>query len=76
VDTFKVTGKAGGFAQSFAFATTFKSVTLAGLSTDNGGTKFGFRADVAINSLSIANLKFKVDPNNPLVTGDFEAKIV
>jgi hypothetical protein len=76
VNAFKVTSNTAGFARSFAFATTFKSVILAGLATDNGGTKFGFTADAAINSLSIGNLKFKVAPNDPLVAGDFEAKIV
>ena len=49
---------------------------LAGLNTDNGGTPFGFRADGAINSLLIANLKFTVDADNPVVTGDFSARIV
>jgi hypothetical protein len=76
VNTFKVTSTTAGFAGSFAYATTFKSVILASLNTDNGGTKFGFRADGAINSLSIANLKFTVNPSGPVVAGDFEAKIV
>jgi len=67
VNSFKVTSNTAGFARSFAFATTFKSVVLAGLNTDNGGTPFGFRADGAITSLSIANLKFMVDAGNPLV---------
>jgi Bacterial Ig-like domain/Calx-beta domain/Right handed beta helix region len=78
VDTFKVTGTTGGFAQSFAFATTFKSVSLASVATNNGGTKFGFTADSAIGSLSVANGLFKFNPNNvnPQGIGDFEAKVV
>ena len=78
VKSFVVTGKADGFANSFVLASTFNSVTLASVKTDNGGTAFGFRADTAVKKLAVTTLKFKYDPKGPATqaTGDFDVRVV
>ena len=79
VRSFKVTGKEDGFENSHVYATTFKSVTLASVTQNNGGTPFGFTADGAVSGLSVTSPKFKYKPNdstNPQGIGDFEVRIV
>jgi hypothetical protein len=78
VGEFVVTGKTDAFARSYVFASDFKSVSLASVKADDGGTKFGFLAHESIKHLSVANPTFHYVAGGSITQGvqDFEADIV
>ncbi|HEX3151240.1 MAG TPA: CARDB domain-containing protein [Gemmataceae bacterium] len=79
VNTFKVTDTADAFQSSYAIATNFKNVTLKSVKTDNGGTPFGFIANLAVVSLKVLGpptFTYKPTDGTLKMDGDFEVKIV
>ena len=78
VGSFVVTGKSDAFARSYVIAGALKSVRLASVKTDNGGTRFGFLAHESIRHLSVADPAFRYASGGSITQGlgDFEANIV
>ena len=68
-----------GFQNSYVIATTIRPVTLASITAENGGTKFGFIARETLAGLTVTapTQKFKFDPTQPSPQGlpgwDFQA---
>ena len=79
IGSFIVAGKSAVFADSFVIASNFKSISLASVDPDNGGTKFGFLFDTAMNRLSVRSPRFaynRTGPSEQDLGADFVVKKV
>ncbi|HVK08515.1 MAG TPA: choice-of-anchor Q domain-containing protein, partial [Gemmataceae bacterium] len=67
IGPFRVTAATAGFQNSYVIATTIRPVTLASITAENGGTKFGFIARETLAGLTVTapGQKFKFDPTLP-----------
>jgi hypothetical protein len=81
ISTFTATGTVGSpapaFANSNVAATTIGNVNLASVASNNGGTKYGIKAEESIGSVRVKTPLFKFDKTKttPQGIGDFEVKI-
>src|SRR6185503_17887773 len=77
VGTFQVTSPFGGFENSTVIASSFKTVKLAAMTSQNGGNRFGFLADTSIGSLTVGVPLFVYNPADSGDQGvdDFVVKI-
>lgn len=76
--TFKVTGGFDGFQNARVAATSFRSIYLRSVDTDNEGTSFGFMADLALGKVKVAFPAFTYLPLLPGAQGmgDFAVEVL
>jgi hypothetical protein len=75
VGSFRVTAKSNGFANSYVIAETIKTAFLASVSSGNGGTAFGLRADTAIGRVTVVLPQRLTYPGTTSL-GDFDIRVV